>query len=106
MMGRIVIVAYRPKSGKEDALLELTREHHPILLEQNLVTKRKPIIARASDGTIVEVFEWTSKDAMDNAHSNAAVLDLWDRYAKVCDYVKLPDLAESDQLFAEFASVD
>jgi hypothetical protein len=30
-MGRFVIVAYRPYPGKEERLLELTREHLPIL---------------------------------------------------------------------------
>ena len=37
---------------------------------------------------------------------NRAVLALWDRYAEVCDYVKLPQLPESDMLFAGFAPLD
>jgi hypothetical protein len=105
-MGLITIAAYRPKDGKGDEVLALTREHHGILANEGLVTERAPIIMRSSDGTIVEVFEWVSKAATDDAHTNPNVLVLWQRYAAVCDYVKLPELPESDQLFAGFASVD
>jgi hypothetical protein len=33
-MGKVVIVAYRPRPGKEKELLRLTREHLPILRRQ------------------------------------------------------------------------
>ncbi len=106
MLGRMVIAAYRPKAGCDDALLALTREHYGILAGEKLVTKRAPIIMRAKDGTLLEVFEWASADAIDSAHTNPAVLDLWDRYAELCEYVKLSDISESDMQFAEFSPVD
>ena len=62
-MGRVVIVAYRPKPGKADELVALTREHYPILREQGLVTERLPTIGRAADGTIVEAFEFLAESA-------------------------------------------
>lgn len=100
-MGEISIVAYRPKPGKADELLALTREHHAILAEQGLVTARRPVIARAGNGTIIEVFEWES-GAIERAHSNPAVGELWKRYEAVCEYVPLVTLAESNQMFAGF----
>lgn len=39
-MGRIVIVAYRPKPGKADALKYLTRAHVARLRKEGLVTDR------------------------------------------------------------------
>jgi quinol monooxygenase YgiN len=105
-MGVIVIACYRPKPGKSEALETLMREHVPILREQKLVTDRVPIAMRAKDGTVVEVFEWVSQTAIQTAHENPAVLALWERYAVVCDYVKLPDLAESADLFAGFEPLD
>jgi quinol monooxygenase YgiN len=105
-VGRIVIVAYRPKPGKDKELLALTREHHGILAAQDLVTAGTPVIARASDGTIVEVFEWKSADAINQAHENPAVQGLWARYAALCDYVPLSQLPETTKLFAEFDSTD
>ena len=59
-MGRIVIVLYRPKKGKEKELLEVVKEHVPILRSENLATEREAIVGRATDGTIVEIFEWIS----------------------------------------------
>jgi len=105
-MGHVVIVAYRPKPGKDEALLTLTRDHHGILEAEGLVTQRQPVIARAKDGTVVEVFEWRSADAVAQAHSNPAVQALWERYAAVCDYVPLAQLPESNDLFAGFESAD
>jgi len=42
-MGRIVIVAYKPKPGKAAALKELTKTHVPRLYKEGLVTDREPI---------------------------------------------------------------
>ena len=104
-MGQIAVVAYRPKPGKEEDLLALTRDHHGILFGQGLVTARPAIIARARDGTIVEVFEWEA-GAVERAHTNPTVLELWTRYAAVCDYVPLAALAESADLFAGFETLN
>ena len=61
MEERIVIVGYKPKSGKEEALHQLMRSHISILKSQDLVTDRDSIIIEAKDGTIIEIFEWKSK---------------------------------------------
>ena len=90
-MGTIAIIAYRPKPGKAEELLALTREHHPILQRQGLVTDRAPVIARAADGAIVEVFEW-QRGAIERAHSNPAVLELWKRYEAACETCRSPRL--------------
>ena len=105
-MGVVVIACYRPKPGKNAELETLTREHVPILRAEALVTDRLPIAMRAKDGSIVEVFEWTSSAAIEAAHKNPAVQALWERYAVVCDYVKFTDLAESSDLFAGFTPLD
>jgi len=67
MPGVCVIVAYRPKPGKEDGLLELVRSRVPTLRQEGLVSDRAPTIMRAGDGTIIEVSEWKSREAVDAA---------------------------------------
>ena len=42
MNGIIVIIAYRPKPGKEKELLDLVRNRVPTLRKEGLVTNRKP----------------------------------------------------------------
>ena len=101
-MGRIVIAAYKPKPGKKGALKELMKTHLPRLKEQGLVTNRESIMMIAADGTIVEVFEWISETAIQNAHTNPGVLKMWSEYAEVCDYVPVGSLAEAMSLFSGF----
>jgi hypothetical protein len=105
VMGRIVIVAYRPKAGHSDALERLMLQHHERLRADGLVTDRAPILMRSGDGTIVEVFEWRSADAIASAHQHAGIRAMWDEYELVSDYVPLADLPEARLLFAEFEPV-
>jgi hypothetical protein len=102
-MGRIVIACYKPKSGQAEALQELMREHMPILRSQGLVSERESILMTAADGTIVEVFEWRSREAIESAHSNPVIQEMWARYGEVCEYVPVAAVAEAAQLFSEFS---
>ena len=51
-MGRLVIVGYKPKPGKAEALKELTKTHVSRLLKEGLVTTREPVVMEAADGTM------------------------------------------------------
>lgn len=101
----ISIAMYRPKRGKAKQLLACVKDHLPILRSQKLVTARKPITMRAQDGTILEVFEWKSQQAIEQAHRNPQVLKLWKRYDACCTYVRMNDLAESRHVFPGFEPV-
>ena len=102
----MVIVAYRPRPGKEALLLELTRQHLPVLRAQGLATERPSYAMRSADGTIVEVFEWKSQGAIDSAHTNPVVSKMWERYAEACEYIPLKNLKEAGDLFAGFDPVE
>lgn len=104
-MGKMVIVAYRPRPGKEELLLELTREHLPILRAEGLATDRPAYAMRAADGTIVEVFEWKSDEAIATAHENPRVLAMWGRYNEACEILPLASLAEAQSMFAGFEPI-
>lgn len=104
-MGVMVMALFRPKPGGEAELLACTRDHLPVLRAQGLATERDSLVLRAADGTLVEIFEWRSQAAIDAAHHNPAVAQLWARYAACCDYVTLRDLPEAGQMFPAFAQV-
>jgi len=82
-----VIVAYRPKPGKGDDVLALARSRVPNLRKEGLVTDRQPVTMRSRDGTIIEVSEWKSREAIDAAHKNPNVLAMWNEFFAVCDCV-------------------
>jgi hypothetical protein len=101
----MVIVAYKPKPGKEADLLELTREHVPLLRAEGLATDHPVTACQAKDGTVVEVFEWVD-GGVQRAHTNPVVHRLWERYAAACDIVPLATLPEASNMFASFTPLD
>ncbi len=105
-MGVIVISAYKPKPGKDAELLEAVRTHVPILRDLGLATNRTATSMKAKDGTILEVFEWVSPEAISAAHQNPAVHKMWGEFEACCEYIKLVDVAECSGLFAEFTPIE
>ncbi len=101
---RLSIVAYKPKPGKEAELMALTLEHVPYLQKEGMATSRPHIIAKAGDGTIVEVFEW-AEGGLERAHAHVGLSAMWQQYSAVCDYVPLTTLAETHNIFANFVPV-
>ena len=104
-MGRCVIAAYKSKPGKEEQLLAAVRKHCGVLRAENLISDKPSHVMRAGDGTIVEVFEWLSSEAIERAHANATVQALWAEFGAACEYVPIGRLAESQQIFSEFESL-
>ena len=104
-MGSIAVACYKPRPGREKDLLELVRNHMPPLRGQGLVTDRTPIVMRCADGTLVEIFEWVSKEKIEAAHKNPVVLDLWKKFEAVCWYETPANIAEFQNLFSHFEPV-
>ncbi len=105
MAGIVVIVAYRPKPGREKELLEIVRSRVPTLRREGLVTDRVPVMMRAKDGTIIEMSEWKSHEAIEAAHKNPRVLAMWDKFFAVCDCVPLKTVPEAETMFAGFEAI-
>lgn len=102
-MGKIVIATYKPKPGKEKILDRLVKDHVKVLRNYGFATLRPPMIMKSSDGTIVEVFEWISKNAIEEAKENKDVQEYWERYKEVCDIIPVSNLIEANTSFSEFS---
>lgn len=105
-MGQFVIACYKPREGKESELEELVKKHMKVLLEEGFVTDRPAYAMRAANGTIVEVFEWKSPEAIASAHSNDNVRALWTVFEQACYYETLSNLEEAQQIFAPFEPIE
>jgi hypothetical protein len=102
-MSLIAVSVYRPHPGKENELLQVVREHYPVMRGQGLVTDRPPIIMKSSDGCIIEVMEWSNSDAIGEAHSNPEVGKLWKRFDECSKYNEtLSSIPECTKSFASF----
>lgn len=99
------MAVYRPKRGREAELDEEVRQHVAILRRLDLATDSSSLVVRAADGTIVECFEWASRDAIEAAHSHPEVQSMWERFGACCDYSTLADLPNASDMFAEFEQV-
>ena len=104
-MGSISVACYRPRAGCDGALLELVHHHLPPLRSEGLVTERASIVMRTADGTIIEIFEWVSQDAIAGAHHNPVVQELWKSFEAVCTYEIPSNLTEFQQMFSHFDPV-
>lgn len=101
-----VIAAYRPKPGKDQALRKLIREHRRALHEAHLITARRSLLLRApSDGTLLEIFEWISAKAADEAHQHPTIRAMWNKLAAVADFVPLSAVKEASKAFSHFEAV-
>ena len=101
-MGRFVIAVFKPKPGMQSQLAAVVEKHWRVLRAEKLVTDRPRYAMQADDGCVIEVFEWLSAQAIEQAHQNAAVHALWDEFGAACEYVPLASLAEAQHPFAEF----
>lgn len=105
MTGQFAIACYMPKLGQEQKLLELLREHALILRSEGFLTDKLPYVMQARDGTVIEVFEWKSPEAKQEAHRNAAVSQVWQKFGDCAEYPPLANLEECRRPFASFVSI-
>jgi hypothetical protein len=104
-MGSIFVTCYKPRPGCENALLNLVHQHLAPPPAEGLVTDRTPILKRTANGTIVEVLEWVSQDAIAGARRNPVVLDLWKHFEAVCWHETPSNLPELQNMFSHFEPV-
>jgi hypothetical protein len=100
-----VIAAFRPKPGQTERLRALVARHWELLRTQGLVTERPRIAMQAADGTVIEVFEWRSAEAIGRAHADPSVLALWSEFEGACEYVPIAGVPEAGQPFSEFEAL-
>ncbi|MEO8446535.1 MAG: hypothetical protein ABI528_03525 [bacterium] len=105
-MGIFVITCFKPKPGKDALLLEAVTEHMPVLRKAGLVTERECYAMKGKDGSIIEVFEWKSQEAINEAHKNESVLKLWKKFEESSDYVPYGTTEEAKQVFPGFEPIN
>jgi hypothetical protein len=103
---KAVIASYRANPGQEAELLRIIRRHIPVLRGLGLVTDRPPMILKAEDGVLLEIFEWVSDEAATHAHDSTEVQAIWGELGSVASYLTLSELAEAHQKFPHFEAAN
>jgi hypothetical protein len=96
------IALYKPTPGNEEKLMEILKEHVPALRKYELITPGTAYTAKSTDGTIIEVFEWTGEAAKNAAHEHPAIRTIWGKMEGICEFPALQNLAESKKRFPGF----
>jgi hypothetical protein len=97
-----VIAIYKPNPGQQIDLEREVAAHVPELRRLGLATNAASTALRASDGTILEHFEWVSSEAIDKAHEHPDVHKMWARFESCCTYGTLEQLPNAGVMFPEF----
>ena len=105
MKPEIVFAIYKPHENKENELKKLIAKHVPILKSNNLITDRKPIVVQSKNGIYIEIFEWKSNHAVEEAHENPEVQKLWDEMGKISDFTNLESLEEVEEYCPQFKPI-
>jgi hypothetical protein len=96
--------AYRPRASG-DELLQLLAEDLATLRRRGHVTERPAPVVRTETGELLVVLEWSTTHAVDDAHADPEVLAVWERKARLADYIAPDALAGADVPFARWALV-
>ena len=105
MSGIIALALYRPKEGKTEELKRILHNHIPTLREEVLITEREVIAFQAEDGTLIEVLEWRSEQAIEQAHQSVKVMAVWDQIGEVAELTSFSTLSEAQHPFPNFQPV-
>lgn len=106
MSSLVFMALYRPKSGKAEELKGVLKIHIPTLRKEELITDRELLTLQAEDGTIIEIAEWRSTEAIDKAHQSPQVMAVWDKIGSLAELTSLSTLAEAQERFPNFKPLD
>ena len=77
-------------------------EHVPLLRKHDLITMRPVVQGEGKDGTLVEIFEWDSREKSAGAPSIPEIGAHWKAMAAAMEFVPLATLSEAQREFAHF----
>ena len=98
----LALAAYRPRSEREDDFLVFLHEELALLRRRGHVTERRAPVVRAPKGELLVILEWSTDHAVDDAHADPDVLEVWDRKAELAEYIAPAALSGSDIPFARW----
>ena len=103
---RLTLSVYRPRPGREGELLPHLHEEIAALRARGHITARPAVICRAPDGAYLVVSEWASPTAVDDAHGDESIVEIWRRKDGLAEYLAPADLDGSAAPFASYDVID
>ena len=105
-MSRVAIMIFRPQKDKLGELIALLKQSHSALLKFGIVTAREQILAMSVEGSVIQILEWTSKQAEEEAAVHDEIRELWMEAERLCEFQKPIEVKEFTQMFPSFEVVN
>lgn len=106
----VVMAVYRVAVSKQTEMLRVIREKREYFSRVGYMTSRIPTLVRSPKNPefMIDIFEWSSEDAIEKAHADPVVRRLWSRMEElwIDGGLGLEKLPESEEAFAGFEAVD
>lgn len=99
---RLSFSAYRPRPGREDEVLPHLRDEVATLRSRGHITSRPAPICLTARGEYLVIAEWATETAVDDAHADEVILDVWRRKEELVEYIAPCDLDRSAVPFVSY----
>lgn len=89
MSEKVVMAAYRARHGRFEELCSIVKEKRDFMVGAGYYTERAPylLVSEEDPDLLIEIFEWKSLEAIDNAHKDPSVHEIWGRMDGICSEV-------------------
>lgn len=104
-MERVLVVAYQPKAGKREELLNLLARQHTHARQLGLLGRQRPILCEATHGEIVCVVILAEGAHIDALFRDETYQDNSARIASIAVVTPLQSVAEASATFMDLAAL-
>jgi len=101
-MPRVSIMIFKPQKDKLGELIALLKQSRSTLLKFGKVTAREQILAMTIEESVIQILEWTSKEAEEEAAVHDEVRELWMQAERISEFQKPIEVREFNQMFPSF----
>jgi hypothetical protein len=105
-MRRTFIVVYKPYKGRDQELLPAVMASYRDLQKGGYVTTQPPKLMKATNGSIVLIFDWKDENTKNTAQTDPVIQQHWMALSKLCEFEKPMNLTECQQPFSDFESIE
>lgn len=104
-MERVLVVAYQPKAGKREELLDLLARQHTHARALGALGEGKPILCEATHGEIVFIAVLGQGSQVDGLFRDEVFQDINARIASIAVVTPLQSVAEASATFMDLPAL-
>ena len=101
-MQKLAFIVFKPRKGKAEELIAFLKRSFVILQSLKVASEKPQILASSVDGSIMQIFEFSTDDKPESAAIYPEVRELWKEAEKLSEFLKPSSLKEFQEVFPSF----